>query len=67
LWFALDEADLTEATDDPDEREDDELLWIVGEVHAEPSPEKRRHMRMSFCANLHCKIRLSIFYSLKGT
>jgi hypothetical protein len=55
LWFALDEANLTEATDDPDEREDDKLLWVVGEVHAEPSPEKRRPMRMSLCATLHCK------------
>ncbi len=44
---ALDDANLTEATDDPDEREDDQLLWVVGEVHAESSPEERRLMRMS--------------------
>ncbi len=69
LQFASDEANLTQATDDPDEREDDELLWVVGEVHAEPSPEKRSlcaMLRMYFCATLHCKKRLAIFYSVKA-
>jgi hypothetical protein len=64
----LSKAVLTEPTDHPDEGEDDELLRVIGEVHAEPCPEYKGYSRTELNGHFvmgHCVIGLFVCASSK--